>query len=88
MNMKKRMVNRMDKNEVYIKKSDVMRLLKKHHRNGGMDVDGDWVEGAYSESLYDDIENLPVVQKQIEEDSHYDEFGFVDPFSFNRRNTK
>ena len=68
--------------EVYIKKSDVMRLLKKHHKNGGIDVDGDWVEGAYSETLYDDIEKLPVFQKQIEEDSHYDEFGFVDPFSF------
>ena len=47
--------------EVYIRKSDVMRLLKKHHRNGGIDVDGDWVEGTYSESLYDDIQALPPV---------------------------
>ena len=50
---------------IYINKSDVMRLLKKHHRNGGTDVDGDWVEGAYSESLYDDIQALsPITPKQ------------------------
>lgn len=38
--------------------------MRKNHRSGGRDIDGDYIEGDYRECLYDDILHLPSVTPQ------------------------
>ena len=44
-----------------IDKEAVFAILRRHHREHGRDVDGDWVPGDYTEGVYDEIKALPPV---------------------------
>lgn len=44
-----------------ISRQAVLNVMRENHRSGGRDVDGDYTEGDYRESLYDDIVSLPPV---------------------------
>ena len=42
----------------------VLDVMRKNHRSGGRDIDGDYVEGDYRECLYDDIISIPSINSQ------------------------
>lgn len=56
-------MTREERNDV-ISRAAVLDAMRKNHRSGGRDIDGDYVEGNYSEHLYDDIVSLPPVTPQ------------------------
>ena len=43
----------------------VLVAMRNNYRCGGRDIDGDYVEGNYSEKLYDAIMSLPLVTPQL-----------------------
>lgn len=47
-----------------IDRQAVLDAMRKNHRSGGRDIDGDYIEGDYSECLYDDIIALSPVTPQ------------------------
>lgn len=47
-----------------ISRQAVIDAMRKNHRSGGRDIDGDYIEGDYRECLYDDIISLPSVNPQ------------------------
>ena len=47
-----------------ISRQAVLAAMRKNHRSGGRDIDGDYIEGDYKESLYDDIISLPSATSQ------------------------
>lgn len=47
-----------------ISRQAVFDAMRKNHRSRGRDIDGDYVEGNYSEHLHDDIASLPPVTPQ------------------------
>jgi len=49
-----------------ISRQAVINAMQNNHRDGGRDVDRDYVEGNYSEKLYDTIISLPPVKPQQE----------------------
>ena len=42
-----------------ISRQAVLDAMRDNYRDGGRDIDGDYVEGNYSEKLYDAIMSLP-----------------------------
>ena len=47
-----------------ISRQAVIVAMRKNYRNSGRDIDGDYVEGNYSEKLYDVIISLPSAAPQ------------------------
>lgn len=47
-----------------ISKQAVLVAMRNNHRDGGRDIDGDYIEGNYSEKLYDAITSLPPATPQ------------------------
>ena len=44
-----------------ISRQAVLDAMRKNHRPGGRDIDGDYIEGDYREHLYDDVMSIPPV---------------------------
>ena len=47
-----------------ISRQAVLDAMRKNHRPGGRDIDGDYIEGDYIEHLYDDVMFIPLVTSQ------------------------
>ena len=47
-----------------ISRQTVLDAMRNNYRDGGRDIDGDYVEGTYSKKLYDVIISLPSVNPQ------------------------
>lgn len=54
-----------------ISRQAVIDAMRKNHRSGGRDIDGDYIEGDYRECLYDDIISLPPVTPQESKMGHW-----------------
>ena len=50
--------------DVTLSRQDVLAALRNNYREGGRDIDGDYIEGNYSKKLYDTIISLPPVTPQ------------------------
>ena len=48
-----------------VSRQAVLVAMRNNYRDGGRDIDGDYVEGNYSEKLYDAIISLPPVTPQM-----------------------
>lgn len=47
-----------------VSRQAVLVAMRNNHRDGGRDIDGDYIEGNYSEKLYDAITSLPPATPQ------------------------